>query len=287
MKMFTDRTERRASSTQAFLLRPKFLLKRIVFPLAVFVPLGYFLPKLTLFYALCGIYDVSRNPGLNGDVLRRYFLGNGTLLWLLSPFNILMDLLTLPHINKGVYRLKDLPAAYQEEVKLLIEVAQKENLVAQLEERSKEFPRTMIFFKWYGVNVDTFLNIAAFHQPWKYIQTIGVSVFNKKVSTSQHFGFLRATLRILYNLNDIDDRSAYITVGDKTNYWCENKLFIFDDTLMHQSFNETDKTRYCLFVDMIRPTLLPGLLVFAVSLIRALSRSVNFIFYQNWKVIER
>jgi beta-hydroxylase len=287
MKMFTDRTERRASSTQAFLLRPKFLLKRIVFPLAVFVPLGYFLPKLTLFYALCGIYDVSRNPGLNGDVLRRYFLGNGTLLWLLSPFNILMDLLTLPHINKGVYRLEDLPAAYQEEVKLLIEVAQKENLVAQLEERSKEFPRTMIFFKWYGVNVDTFLNIAAFHQPWKYIQTIGVSVFNKKVSTSQHFGFLRATLRILYNLNDIDDRSAYITVGDKTNYWCENKLFIFDDTLMHQSFNETDKTRYCLFVDMIRPTLFPGLLVFAVSLIRALSRSVNFIFYQNWKVIER
>jgi len=287
MKMFTDRTERRASSTQAFLLRPKFLLKRIVFPLAVFVPLGYFLPKLTLFYALCGIYDVSRNPGLNGDVLRRYFLGNGILLWLLSPFNILMDLLTLPHINKGVYRLEDLPAAYQEEVKLLIEVAQKENLVAQLEERSKEFPRTMIFFKWYGVNVDTFLNIAAFHQPWKYIQTIGVSVFNKKVSTSQHFGFLRATLRILYNLNDIDDRSAYITVGDKTNYWCENKLFIFDDTLMHQSFNETDKTRYCLFVDMIRPTLFPGLLVFAVSLIRALSRSVNFIFYQNWKVIER
>jgi len=287
MKMFTDRTERRASSTQVFLLRPKFLLKRIVFPLAVFVPLGYFLPKLTLFYALCGIYDVSRNPGLNGDVLRRYFLGNGILLWLLSPFNILMDLLTLPHINKGVYRLEDLPAAYQEEVKRLIEVAQKENLVAQLEERSKEFPRTMIFFKWYGVNVDTFLNIAAFHQPWKYIQTIGVSVFNKKVSTSQHFGFLRATLRILYNLNDIDDRSAYITVGDKTNYWCENKLFIFDDTLMHQSFNETDKTRYCLFVDMIRPTLFPGLLVFAVSLIRALSRSVNFIFYQNWKVIER
>jgi len=285
--MFTDRTERRASSTQAFLLRPKFLLKRIVFPLAVFVPLGYFLPKLTLFYALCGIYDVSRNPGLNGDVLRRYFLGNGTLLWLLSPFNILMDLLTLPHINKGVYRLEDLPAAYQEEVKLLIEVAQKENLVAQLEERSKEFPRTMIFFKWYGVNVDTFLNIAAFHQPWKYIQTIGVSVFNKKVSTSQHFGFLRATLRILYNLNDIDDRSAYITVGDKTNYWCENKLFIFDDTLMHQSFNETDKTRYCLFVDMIRPTLFPDLLVSAVSLIRALSRSVNFIFYQNWRVIER
>jgi len=145
----------------------------------------------------------------------------------------------------------------------------------------------MIFFKWYGVNVDTFLNIAAFHQPWKYIQTIGVSVFNKKVSTSQHFGFLRATLRILYNLNDIDDRSAYITVGDKTNYWCENKLFIFDDTLMHQSFNETDKTRYCLFVDMIRPTLFPDLLVSAVSLIRALSRSVNFIFYQNWRVIER
>ena len=57
-----------------------------------------------------------------------------------------------------------------------------QGLVAQLAERAKEFPRTMIFFRWFGVDVDTFVNIPTFHQPWKYIQTIGVSIFNKKVS---------------------------------------------------------------------------------------------------------
>ena len=273
--------KRRASFTG------KLLLKRVVLPIAVFLPLGYFLPKLTLFYAACGIYDVARNRGLNGAVLQRYFLGNGILTWLLSPFNILMDLLSLPYINKGVYKLSDLPPDYQVEVKRLIETAQKENLVRQLEERSKENPRTMIFFKWYGVNVDTFLNIPAFHQDWKYVQTIGVSIFNKKVSTSKHFGPMRATLRVLYNLNDMDDHSAYIVVGDTTSYWRENKLFIFDDTLMHQSFNETDKTRYCLFVDIIRPTMLTGLMKSVVTVIRVLSRSFNFVFYNHWKVIDR
>src|SRR6201999_614435 len=151
-----------------------------------------------------------------------------------------------PYVNKGVYRLEDLPPAHRDEVRRLIQTANDENLVAKIEERSKEFPRTMIFFKWYGVNVDTFLDIPAFHQPWKYIQTIGVSVFNKKVSTSKHFGFMRASLRVLYNLNDMNDKSAYIEVGDKISYWRDEKLFIFDDTLMHESVNQTDQTRYCL-----------------------------------------
>jgi beta-hydroxylase len=276
----TDR-KRRASRAQ------KLLLRRVLFPIAVFLPFVYFLPKLALFYAVCGFYDVGRNRPLSLDTMRRYFLGNGFLTWVLSPINILLDLLSLPHLNKGVYRLEDLPADYQEEVKRLIDTAQRENLVAKLEERSKENSRSMIFFKWYGVNVDTFLDIPAFHQDWKYIQTIGVSVFNKKVSTSRHFGYLRASLRLLYNLNDMSDHSAYIVVGDKTSYWRENKLFIFDDTLLHQSFNETDQTRYCLFVDFVRPSPFPGLMRGFVTLVRLLSRSFNHVFYQNWKVIGR
>lgn len=249
------------------------------------VVFAYFFPKLTLFYALCGLYDVSRNRPLTWLVLRQYFVGNGVTTWLLSPLNILLDILTLPYINKGVYRLGDLPGPYREEIERLIEIAKRENLVGQLEERTKELDRTMIFFKWYGENVDTFLNTPAFHQRWKYIQTIGVSVFNKKVSTSKHFGPIRPTLRVLYNLNDIDDRSAYIVVGNKTSYWKDDKLFIFDDTLMHQSFNETDKVRYCLFVDILRPSLVPALLRPFVKAVYFMFKSANFIFYKKWKVI--
>jgi beta-hydroxylase len=259
----------------------------VLFPLGVLAPFAYLFPKIALFYAVCGAYDVGRNQGLNFSTLRRYFIGNGFPTWVLSPFNALLDLLSLPYLNKGVYRLEDLPPAYQDEVKRLIQIAKEENLVAQLEERAKEFPRTMVFFRWYGVNVDTFLNVPAFHQAWTYIQTIGVSVFNKKVSTSKHFGFMRASLRILYNLNDMNDHSAYIVVGDKISYWRENKLFIFDDTLLHESVNQTDQTRYCLFVDMVRPTPFPGVMRTVISGIRLLTRSFKFVYYKNWKVIDR
>jgi aspartyl/asparaginyl beta-hydroxylase (cupin superfamily) len=265
----------------------KYFVRRVLFPLGVLAPFAYFFPKVALFYAICGAYDVSRNRGLNLSTLRRYFIGNGVPTWILSPFNTLLDLLSLPYINKGVYRLDDLPPAYQDEVKRLIEITKEVNLVAQLEERVKEFPRTMVFFRWYGVNMDTFLDAPAFHQPWKYIQTIGVSVFNKKVSTSKHFGFVRASLRILYNLNDMNDHSAYIVVGDQTSYWREDKLFIFDDTLLHESVNQTDQTRYCLFVDMVRPTPLPGVMRAIVAGIRLLTQSFKFVYYQNWKVIDR
>ncbi len=275
------------SSREPVVRKLKFFARRVLFPVGVLAPLAYLFPRIALFYAICGAYDVSRNRGLNLSTLRRYFIGNGYPTWVLSPFNILLDLLSLPYINKGVYRLEDLPPAYQDEVKRLIHIAKEENLVAQLEERAKEFPRTMIFFRWYGVNVDTFLNIPAFHQPWKYIQTIGVSVFNKKVSTSKHFGFMRASLRILYNLNDINHHSAYIVVGDKISYWRENKLFIFDDTLLHESVNDTDQTRYCLFVDMIRPSPFPGVMRAVISGIQLMTRSFKFLYYQNWKVIDR
>jgi beta-hydroxylase len=265
----------------------KYFVRRIVFPLAVLCPFAYFFPKIAIFYAICGAYDVSRNKPLSLSTLRRYFIGNGFGTWVLSPFNTLLDLLSLPYINKGVYRLEDLPPAYQEEVKRLIEITKEQNLVAQLEERAKEFPRTMIFFRWYGVNVDSVLDVPAFHQPWKYIQTIGVSVFNKKVSTSKHFGYLRASLRILYNLNDMKDRSAYIEVGNTINYWSENKLFIFDDTLLHDSVNETNQTRYCLFVDMVRPTPLPGVMRAVISGVRLMTQSFKFVYYKNWKILER
>ena len=265
----------------------KYFLRRVLFPLGVLAPFAFFFPKIAVLYAICGAYDVGRNRRLTLSTLRRYFIGNGFPTWVLSPFNTLLDILSLPYINKGWYQLENLPPAHQEEVRRVIEIAQAENLVGQLQERAKEFPRTMVFFRWYGANVDSFLDVPAFHQKWKYIQTIGVSVFNKRVSTSKHFGFMRASLRVLYNLNDMNDDSAYITVGDKTSYWRENKLFIFDDTLMHESVNGSGQTRYCLFVDMIRPTPYPSIMRTVISGVRLLTQSFRFIYYQNWKVLDR
>jgi len=248
--------------------------------------LGKFLLKVVAVLAVTGAYDVARNKPADKPVLKRYFTGNGILTWLLSPLNTLLDLLALPFVNKGVYELADLPKDYQEEIKRMLDAAIQEDLVGKLEETAKDRQRTMIFFKWYGENVDNIIDIPAFHEEFKYVQTIGVSIFSKKQSTSKHFGPFRATLRLLYNINDMNDDSAYITVGDKTSYWRTNKLFIFDDTLMHQSFNETEQTRYCLFVDIIRPSLFPRLFKSIVGTVRYFLRSYNYVFYKNWDVIK-
>jgi beta-hydroxylase len=265
----------------------KFALRRVLLPVCVLAPFAYYFPKIALFYAICGAYDVSRNSGLTLSTLRRYFIGNGILVWILSPINILLDLLSLPYINKGVYRLEDLPPSHQNEVRRLIQIADDADLVRQVEERSKEHKRTMIFWRSYGVKVDAIVTVPVFHESWKYIQTIGLSVFNKRITTSLHFGWLRPTLRVLYNVNDIKDKSAYIVVGDTTSYWCDDKLFIFDDTLMHRSANETDQLRYCMFVDILRPSPFPRVMEAVVAAEGYLNKKFKFISLSGWTLLSR
>jgi aspartyl/asparaginyl beta-hydroxylase (cupin superfamily) len=260
--------------------------KYLIIVVLFLAPLAYFAPKIALFYLCCGIYDVSRNRKLTASIVLQYFLGNGFLTWLLSPFNVLMDILTLPYLNKGTYRLEDLPKSHQAEIERMIAAAYEADLVGQLDERTKNLSRSMIFFKWYGSNIDTFVDVPALHEKYRFIKTIGVSVFNKRESTSRHFGPLRATLRVLYNINTIEDDAVYIEVGDVKNHWRDNKLFIFDDTLLHQSFNDSDKPRYCMFVDILRPSLFPSFLTGIVSGIRFFLKGVNFVFYKNWQVIK-
>ncbi|HUO55552.1 MAG TPA: aspartyl/asparaginyl beta-hydroxylase domain-containing protein, partial [Rhodoblastus sp.] len=231
--------------------------------------------------------DVLRNDERTPAVFERYFLGNGLPVWLLSPVNTLLDVLSLPYVNRGVYRLQDLPAGHRSEIVKLVDAAKRQNLVGQLQQAAAGGTRSMFFFKWYGENVETVVNVPEFHDAYDYIMTIGVSVFNKKQSTSKHFGPLRASIRVLYNLDDVVDDSAYIVVGDTTHYWKDEKLFIFDDTLLHQSFNETDRARYNLFVDIVRPTMMPGVFkAFIWAIGKAMSQGMNKVFYGRWKVLK-
>jgi len=261
------------------------LVRRSLKATVVAVPLIYFLPKLSLFYALCGLYDAARNKPFDRALLDKYFLGNGVFTWIMSPFNIVLDILCLPYRNEGVYKLEDLPKPYQQELRRVLDAATNSDLVRLLQEKIGDTSRAMFFFKWYGKNTDTDLEISAFHSDYKYIKTIGISVFRKRESTSKHFGYTRASLRVLYNINDIDDRGAHIVVGETDHYWCDDKMFIFDDTLLHQSFNETDKWRYCMFIDILRPSLMPTVMNFVLQGIRALSGRFNAIFYQRWKLL--
>ena len=56
---------------------------------------------------------------------------------------------------------------------------------------------------------------------------------------------------------------------------------------MHQSFNKSDQVRYCLFVDILRPSILQPVIMSIVHAFGFFLRSVNFIFYKNWKVLAK
>ncbi|MGB7202789.1 MAG: aspartyl/asparaginyl beta-hydroxylase domain-containing protein [Pyrinomonadaceae bacterium] len=251
----------------------------------VFVAISYFFPIPLLILILCGVYDVSRNRGLDASVFRQYFLKNGVGTWLASPLNILLDIFTLPYWNKGVYKLDDLPDTYQEEIRGLLKTADESNLVGQLEKYMGDSPRAMLFFKWYGRDQAAPIEMPEFTREYRFVRTIGVSAFRERERTSRHFGPFRPSLRVLYCLNKIEDENAYIKVGPVENHWKDSKLFIFDDTLLHQSFNETDSARYVLFVDILRPSYLPFVFDFAVSVIRIFFKGINGVFYKNWKLV--
>jgi ornithine lipid ester-linked acyl 2-hydroxylase len=44
-----------------------------------------------------------------------------------------------------------------------------------------------------------------------------------------------------------------ISVGGETAGWREGRSLVFDDTYVHEAWNETDETRVVLFVDFVRP----------------------------------
>lgn len=254
---------------------------------AILVLLGIILPRLMLFYLMCGLFDFQRSKRISPEDLKRYFLGNGILTWVLSPLNLFMDLIS--HKNKGIFELEDLPKDYQLEISKMIELAvnSTNQIIQELDQRMLEKKRGMMFFKWYGKNNESSISIPAFHNEYKYINTIGVSVFNKNQSTSIHYGPLRATYRILLNLVPQQNDRIYIKVADQIHYWHNNPLFIFDDTLVHQSVNGSENLRYVMFIDIIRPSNHhEGILKAIINTVRFLMMSSNRIFYKNWDVLK-
>ena len=281
-------TEPRRKS-QALRYAKKAIKHLAVLTIFIVVPIAfgfYWVPIAFAGYVVLGFIDVLRNSRRTIGTIDRYFFGNGFFTWILSPFNLLMDLICLPYRNKGVYNLAELPQGHQDEINDLIAATQQHNLVAEtgVEDGSKEAGDD--FFKWYGKNILTSLDVPEFHKQFRYIRTIGVSIFNKRSSTGKHYGPLRLSLRVLYNINNMEGKSAYIRVGNHTHYWSEKKLFIFDDTLQHRSVNETDGMRACMFVDILRPTLVPWLTGFLLTGVRCLMAPFRAIFYKHWSFIK-
>jgi len=245
--------------------------------------LGYFFPILVGVFVVAGAIDVARHKRWDVDLLSRYFAGNGLLTWALSPINILFDLISFRRPYR--LRLDDFPAEERAEIEGVLKVfdQQRDEILADLRARMAGKKRGMLFYKWYDKDVDD--SVPEFNRNYDYVKTIGVSVFNSREKTSLHFGPLRLTIRLLYNLSPRRTDNIFIEVNGAKHFWHDDPLFIFDDTIQHRSVNDEDGERFCVFVDVLRPSAMTRLQNVCVKIANMLLSGVNRIFYKNWAML--
>jgi aspartyl/asparaginyl beta-hydroxylase (cupin superfamily) len=259
--------------------------RRVALLAVVLAPALYFVPVPTLIFIACGAIDVSRHRKITYELIEKYFMGNGILTWTLSPINLLADLFS--YRNKGQYKLEDMPAEHRSEIEACVRefIANGDLIKAHVAKSLEQSKRSMLTFKWFNATQTTELKIPAFERDYRFIRTIAVSSFSTRERTSWHFGPLRLTFRVLYNLEPIDSKDVFIEVDDRVHYWVSNPLFIFDDTRFHRSINDVDHPRYCLFMDIVRPNHSRSAFDVAVRIASAISGSFKTLFYKNWSFI--
>jgi len=259
--------------------------RRIVVLGIFLVPALYFVPVPAIILILCGVLDISRHKRLRYELIEKYFFGNGIPTWLLSPVNLLADLFSFRNLRR--FKLGDLPEEHRAEIQACVRafVDNGERVKAHVADKLAHTKRAMLTFKWYNAPHKIDLGIPAFEQNYRFIKTIAVSVFNTRERTSWHFGPLRLTFRVLYNLDPIDGDNVFINVDNQTHFWKKQPLFIFDDTLFHRSVNDADQARYCLFMDIVRPNHLQPVFDAAVAVAALVASSFKTVFYKNWSFI--
>jgi beta-hydroxylase len=260
-------------------------LKRIARTGAVVAVAGWLAPWPTAILVACGVVDVCRHRHITAELLEKYFTGNGIATWLLSPVNLLADLFS--HRNRRPLAVDDLPAEHQQEIAACVRAfsANGERIKAYLAATAAGRKRSMLVFRWFGTAHPSGLQIPEFAARHRFIKTIAVSTFSTRERTSRHFGPLRLTFRVLYNLEIPATDDVFIEVDGEIHYWKDDPLFIFDDTRFHQSVNDRDETRYCLFMDIARPSPFPRAFDAAVRATSAIAGSFNRLFYQHWSFV--
>lgn len=94
------------------------------------------------------------------------------------------------------------------------------------------------------------------------MKTAMFSILAPRKHIPEHRGMYKGMLR--YHLGLIipgPDGACRIRVGQDIRSWQEGKSLVFDDSHMHEVWNDTDAYRVVLFVDLVRPLVFPLSLV--------------------------
>jgi beta-hydroxylase len=78
--------------------------------------------------------------------------------------------------------------------------------------------------------------------------TAGFSSLRPGTHIAPHTGYPDGVLRCHLGLV-VPETGCGIRVGDETRHWEVGKCLVFDDTLEHEAWNHSDRTRVILLLD--------------------------------------
>jgi beta-hydroxylase len=111
-------------------------------------------------------------------------------------------------------------------------------------------------------------NIAHFPETWRLLDrvpglvSVMFSIFEPGRRIPPHCGPYNGVLRLHLGLIVPEPHERIgIRIGDQVRHWREGEILIFDDTLEHEAWNDTEHTRVVLFVDFLKPLRWPARLL--------------------------
>jgi aspartyl/asparaginyl beta-hydroxylase (cupin superfamily) len=147
-------------------------IRRTLIAVPLLVLLLWFIPIIVAIWVVAGLIDFARNKAKTRLMLSRYFVGNGIPTWILSPFNLFIDLLS--YRNPGVYTLDDFPPAYRDEIEAVLGTfrTRKDEIVAEVDRQFSDGRRGMYVWRWYGKQHQT--NVPEFNREFRYVLGQGI-----------------------------------------------------------------------------------------------------------------
>lgn len=80
----------------------------------------------------------------------------------------------------------------------------------------------------------------------------GFSVIGPGTHITPHEGYTSDVLRCHLGIIVPDPNNCAIRVGDQTYHWHEGECMIFDDMVEHEAWNNSDKIRVVLIMDILK-----------------------------------
>ena len=83
------------------------------------------------------------------------------------------------------------------------------------------------------------------------LTTAGFSRLAPQTHIKPHVGWAESVSRL--HLGLVVPESCKLRVGDEVRSWAEGECLIFDDTVEHEAWNNSDQSRVVLLLDFLRP----------------------------------